>query len=197
MTLKDLLLEYKKRTGCNNDDIAKAIGVNKSTVSRWMKDDVKTPQSNILEKLSSLLQVDVESLIGKSKRYEKPILGIVKAGYGLFATENIEGYIPVSKEDYYRGDYFLRVSGDSMNGAHIFDGDLIYVETCEDLPSGKIGVILIENEEVTVKRIIRKNNLLILEAANPQVETRYFTQDEVETLPVKIIGKVLYSRCDY
>ena len=106
------------------------------------------------------------------------------------------GYEEVSKSDYYRGDYFLRVCGDSMTGAHIHDQDLIYVKQCDDVKSGTIAVILIGNTEVTVKRIIKKEPFLILEAANSTVPARYFTQEEVRDLPVKIIGKVLYSRSD-
>ena len=55
----------------------------------------------------------------------------------------------------------------------------------------------IENEEVTVKRIIKKEKYLILEAANPDVEPKIFTWEEVKTLPVQIIGKVIYARRDF
>ena len=54
-----------------------------------------------------------------------------------------------------------------MTGAHIHDQDLIYVKQCDDVKSGTIAVILIGNTEVTVKRIIKKEPFLILEAANP------------------------------
>lgn len=83
-----------------------------------------------------------------------------------------------------------------MTGAHIHDQDLIYVKQCDDAESGTIAVILIANTEVTIKRVIKKDHLLILEAANPAVPARYFTYEEVQELPVKIIGKVLYSRSD-
>ena len=83
-----------------------------------------------------------------------------------------------------------------MTGAHIHDQDLIYVKQCDDAKSGTIAVILIGNTEVTIKRIIKKEPFLIFEAANPAVPARYFTQEEVKNLPVKIIGKVLYSRSD-
>lgn len=56
------------------------------------------------------------------------MLGEVKAGYDLLIDENFEGYEQVTQDDYYRGDFFLRVVGDSMSGAHIHDGDLLYVK---------------------------------------------------------------------
>ena len=60
-----------------------------------------------------------------------------------------------------------------------------------------INTLPIENEEVTVKRIIKKEKYLILEAANPDVEPKIFTWEEVKTLPVQIIGKVIYARRDF
>ena len=86
--------------------------------------------------------------------FEKPLLGTVKAGYGLLAEENLEGYIPVSESDYRKGDYFLRVTGNSMIDAKIHDGDLLYVQACNDVPSGTIAIVLIGQDEVSVKRVI-------------------------------------------
>lgn len=197
LKLKELLIDYKNKTGVTNDFIAHQVGVNKSTVSRWLKDDIKVMKPEVIEKLSYLLACDVEALLKDTEHYQKPIIGMAKAGYGLFAQENFDGYEDVSKNDYYRGDYFLRVCGNSMEGAHIHDCDLIYVKQCHDVLSGEIAVVLIGNDEVTVKRIIKKDHLLILEAANPKVENKYFTHEEVEQLPVRIIGKVLYSRSDF
>lgn len=197
MTLKELLNEYKQKMNVTNDYIAERVGVNKSTVSRWLKEDIKVMKPEVIENLSYMLGVDVEALLKEKEKYQKPILGLARAGYGLFADENLEGYEDVSKSDFYRGDYFLRVTGDSMTGAHIHDHDLIYVKQCHDVPSGTIAVALIGGDEVTVKRIIKKEGLLILEAANPAVPARYYTQEEVASLPVQIIGRVLYSRSDF
>lgn len=55
---------------------------------------------------------------------------------------------------------------------------------------------MINRCEVTVKKVIKKEGLLILEPANPSVDVRYYSQEEVESLPVEIIGKALYSRSD-
>lgn len=193
----ELLIKYKSNMDVTNDYIAKTVGVNKSTVSRWIKGETKVMKPEVMEKLSYMLGVDVETILKNSDRYEKPILGTAKAGYGLFIEENFDGYEEVSKTDYYRGDFFLHITGDSMTGAHIHDQDLVFVKKCDDVPSGTIAVVLIGGEDVTVKRVIKKEELLILEAANPEVPARYFTYQEVEELPVKIIGKVIYSRSDF
>lgn len=196
MNFKEYLKKYKEKMGVSNEYIASQLGVNRSTVTRWLKGDTKVTNPEVIEKLSFILGVDVESLINSEERYEKPVLGEVKAGYDLLIDENFEGYEQVTQDDYYRGDFFLRVVGDSMSGAHIHDRDLLYVKKCNDVPSGTIAVVLINRCEVTVKKVIKKEGLLILEPANPSVDVRYYSQEEVESLPVEIIGKALYSRSD-
>lgn len=193
MTLKQLIDTYRKQTGVSLEFIAKKVGVSKSTVSRWASGDIRKVQTETVEKLSFLLGKDVKSLL-EATDYSKPILGIVKAGYNLFSEQNILGYEEVTPAEYHKGDYYLRVVGDSMTGARIYDGDLIYVKRCDDVNSGDIAVVLINGDEATVKRIIKKDDLLILEASNPSYENRYFTKKEVEELPVRIIGKVLHTK---
>lgn len=197
MNIQDILLEYKRQNNVTNDEIAKQIGVTKSTVSRWCNGQTKRVSAETLERLSKWMHLDFDEMTRISEfAFEKPLLGMVKAGYGLLAEENLEGYISVSEEDYKKGDYFLRVTGNSMINAKIHDNDLLYVQMCNDVPSGTIAVVLIENEEVSVKRVIKKDKYLLLEAANPDVETKVFTKKEVEELPIQIIGKVLYARTE-
>ncbi len=196
MKLSELLIEYKKNANVSNEFIAQKVGVNRATVSRWIKDDTKVMKHEVVEKLSYLLGRDVDALLSDKNLYQRPVLGEAKAGYNHLAEQNFEYMEDVSKEDYYKGNYFLRITGDSMDLAHIHNGDLIFVKECNDVPSGSIAVVLI-GEEATVKKVIKKADLLILEAANPNIETKYFSPKEVNDIPVKIIGKVLYSRTDF
>lgn len=197
MNIESLLMEYKRQTGATNDYIAEKTGVTKSTVSRWCRGQIKKVSGVTLEKLAELLNMDPEDFTRIVEfNYEKPILGTVKAGYGLMAEENLDGYQAVSEEDFSKGDYFLRVSGDSMIGERIHDQDLIYVKACHDVPNNTIAVMLIEKEEVSVKKLIKKKDFWILQAANPNVEPRIYTLKEVEELPVEVIGKVIYAKSE-
>lgn len=197
LNLKTIISEYKKRAGVSNDYIADKLGVTKSAVSRWISGDVKKVKPDTMERISTLVGFDIEPLLkGNIAELKKPILGSVKAGYNLLADENLEGYEMVTSEEYEQGDYFLRVTGDSMEGAKIHDGDLLYIRQCNDIASGSIGIALV-GDEVTVKKIIKIDNLLILAAANPKYDDRYFTAKEVQELPVKIIGKVVFSKTSF
>lgn len=196
MKLKELLIRYEIENDLNHTQLAKIIGVSTSTLYRWISGESKDLKKSTLQKLSHVLGYDVEKLLHEETSSLKPILGTVKAGYDLFAQESIEGYVEVNGKDAPRGDYFLRIQGDSMEGSHIYDGDLVFVRQCDTVEDGKIAVVLI-GEEATVKKVRYKNDLMILEASNPKYEPKYFTPQEVADLPVRILGQVRFVRTDF
>ena len=195
MQLKELLIQYEIQNDLSHLDVANKVGVSLSTYYRWINGKSTKLKRNTIERLSNVLECDIDSIIEETNRI-KPILGKVKAGYDLIAQQDIEGYVELGKADAQKGDYFLRVKGDSMEGSHIYDGDLLYVQICSEVPSGSIAVVLI-GDEATVKKVKYKNDLMILEASNPKYEARYFTAQEVETIPVRIIGIVRFVRTDF
>ena len=195
MQLKELLIQYEIQNDLSHLDVANKVGVSLSTYYRWINGESTKLKRNTIERLSNVLECDIDSIIEETNRI-KPILGKVKAGYDLIAQQDIEGYVELGKADAQKGDYFLRVKGDSMEGSHIYDGDLLYVQICSEVPSGSIAVVLI-GDEATVKKVKYKNDLMILEASNPKYEARYFTVKEVETIPVRIIGIVRFVRTDF
>ena len=197
MELKDIIIRLKADLGFNNTQIAKELGVTKTTVGRWINGEIKNIQDETAENLSELLGFDVKAAIsGEIINFKKPILGFAKAGYDLFLDSNYLGEEELTYQDYIRGDFFLRVTGDSMIGEGIMNNSLVYVKKTNIVNSKDIAVIMVGNE-ITIKKVIFKTDTLILEAANPTVENRYFSKEEVETLPVKIIGKVLYSKTEF
>ncbi len=191
MELKDVIQEYKKKTGATDSSIARSTGVTRSTAMRWGNGTIKKVYGEQLKKLSELVGYNVEPIIhGMDTTIKLPVLGYVKAGYDLYAEENYLGEEEASLEDTKKGDFYLKVSGDSMSGIGILDGSLVLVQKCNTIESGKIAVVLI-GDEVTVKRVVYKNKLMILEAENPSVENRYFDSKEIASLPVQILGKVI------
>ena len=76
--------------------------------------------------------------------------------------------------------YALEVAGDSMVDAGIMDGDTVIIQRNENAENGTIVVALVDDQEVTLKRLRRKGNSVALEAANPAYETRIFGPDRVK-----------------
>lgn len=197
MTLQEIMLTFKNNNDYTVDDIATLMGVNRGTVSRWCTGEIKTVRFDTAEKLSRYIGIDVNAALRDERaKYYRPIIGTVKAGYGLDAEEIIEGYNEVSKEEFDQGDFFLRVSGDSMINARIYPNDLVYVKKCSEVNNGDIAVVLI-GDEATIKKVYLKESLLILEAANPAYETHFYTPQEVEELPIRIIGKALFTKVTF
>lgn len=191
MELKDLIREYKEKTGVNDSEIARRTGVSRSTAARWSSGDIRKVSSDTLERLSAMVGYNVEPVLkGMDIAVHLPVLGYVKAGYDLFAEENYLGEEEASLRDRKDGDYYLKVTGDSMIGAGIMDGSLVLVRQRDTIESGRIGVVLV-GDEVTVKKVIYKGSMMILEAANPDVGNRYFTSQEIRSIPVRILGQVI------
>ena len=137
MTLRELLVQFEIQNNLSHADVAKEVGVSVSTYYRWINGESTKLKKTTIQKLSTVLDCDVEKVIEETDRI-KPILGNVKAGYDLWADQDIEGYLELGQSDAQKGDYFLRVVGDSMEGAHIYDGDLVYVKKCDTVQSGQI-----------------------------------------------------------
>ena len=116
-----------------------------------------------------------------------PLLGDVAAGTGVLAHENVEEVIPVPTDLCGDGDLFmLRVRGESMIDAGIFDGDYIVARSQPNAENGDIVVAGIPGEEATVKTFLRKRNKVILRPSNPTMEDMVF-----DPLDVQIYGKLV------
>ena len=95
-----------------------------------------------------------------------PIIGTVAAGQPLLAVENIEGYFPIPAEFMPNSQSFLlKVKGESMINAGIFDGDKVIVKKQNVAENGDIVVAMIE-DSATVKRFYKKNDKIILHPEN-------------------------------
>ena len=100
-----------------------------------------------------------------------PVVGRVAAGNPILAAEHIEDYYKINPDQFKpRADYLLRVQGMSMRDVGILDGDLLAVHRTSTAENGQIVVARLE-DEVTVKRFKKKNNMAYLKAENPDFET--------------------------
>jgi len=111
---------------------------------------------------------------------ELPLYGRIAAGTPIEALRDNSAMINVPSTMLPPGDHYaLEVAGDSMVEAGILDGDTVIINRCEMADSGSIVVALIDEQEVTLKRLRRKGQTVALEPANPAFETRIFGADRV------------------
>ncbi len=128
-----------------------------------------------------------------SNQISIPTLGTVKAGYDYLAQENIIGYTSIDNVSDKENYYALKVTGDSMEPL-FSDGDIAIVHKQDDFVSGNTCIILINGDEATVKKVVKKDDGIDLIAMNPYYPVKHFTKEEMKKIPVKIIGKVIESR---
>lgn len=112
---------------------------------------------------------------------ELPLLGRIAAGTPIEALRDNSETIEVPSSILDSGEHYaLDVEGDSMVDAGIYDGDTVLIQRCETADNGAIVVALIDDNEVTLKRLRRKGDSIALEPANPAYETRIFGPDRVQ-----------------
>jgi repressor LexA len=116
-----------------------------------------------------------------------PIIGRVAAGQPILAEENLEGYFNLSDMNKTGEIFMLRVTGDSMVNAHIYDGDLVIVRMQQTVEPGEIGVALFNNE-ATVKRIYCDGNIVRLVPENDSMKPILITMTDPD---FRIGGKVI------
>ncbi|MDC1118290.1 transcriptional repressor LexA [Alphaproteobacteria bacterium] len=110
-----------------------------------------------------------------------PLLGRIAAGTPIEALSDPTNHLEIPASMVGSGEHFaLEIVGDSMVGVGILDGDTVVIQRAETAQHGEIVVALINQQEATLKTLLKEPGRVGLEAANPRYETRYFSTGEVE-----------------
>jgi len=187
--------ELLRKHGKKASDVAEATGIRSGVFSDW-KAGRYTPKADKLAKIADYFGVSVDYLltggeiVETSKKNLIPVLGYVAAGVPITAQENVIGYEEITNDMARRGEWFaLVVKGDSMN-PRIYEGDLVICREQPDAENGDLVVALINGDEACVKKLIKFDNGIALQSLNPNYPLMTFTEKQIESLPVRIIGKV-------
>lgn len=194
--LGENLKKLRKYNGISQKSLADALGVSQSTVAMW-ESGKNSPEHGTFLKLCEYLGVSGDALVGPPSRKSPvrvPVLGYVKAGLPGAALEEVLDYETVYLTHESAGEYFaLRIKGDSMS-PRMMDGDVVIVRRAAEFQNGDICVVLVGGEDATVKKVIKKDLGIILMPLNPSYEPLFFSQSEILSYPVTIIGKVTELR---
>ena len=179
MSFGNNLKKARVSKGLTQKELAEKIGARHNSISNWENDQNK-PDPDTIEVLCGVLEITpnylFDSIQGKSifdlpgikplpQTVKKPRLGTIACGDPILAVENIESYddVPVS----IHCDFTLLCKGDSMIGARIHDGDVVYIRQQEDVDNSEIAAVIIDEEDVTLKRVYKLAHGMILQAENP------------------------------
>lgn len=203
--LQIVLKQLREASGLSQTALAKKIGVGQSTIGMWESGKNKPEFAN-LEKLAQIFNVPVDYLLGRQPYPNAPkstggvwipVLGKVAAGVPIEAIEDIEDYEEITLEMARAGEYFaLRIKGDSME-PRIADGDVVIVREQNDCNNNDVAVVIVNGDEATVKRIKKMPEGIMLIPSNPSYEPMFFSNTDIEKLPVVVIGKVVELRAKF
>lgn len=181
-------------------DVAKAIGVDRTTYAKY-ESGASEPSIEMIQRMAKHYNVSVSYIMGEveasdSSRYIRiPVLGRVAAGIPIDAIEEIIDWEDISADMAAGGaEYFgLQIKGDSME-PKISDGDIVVVRKQPDVESGEIAVVLVNGDDATVKRIKKSAAGITLIANNPTYDPMFYSNEDIEKLPVAILGRVVELR---
>ena len=183
-------------------DIARDLGISKKTVSAWMN-GTRTPKMPKIDILCAYFGVRRSDIMEPQEKplprpaTRVPVLGRVAAGIPIDAIEDILDWEEITPAMSVTGSFFgLKIKGDSMQ-PRIVDGDVVIVRSQPDAESGDVVIVQVNGDQATCKRLIKHETGISLISFNPMYAPINYSCDEVESLPVTIIGKVVENRQKY
>ena len=195
------LATLRKIKKISQEKLAKELQVSRSTIAMW-ENNSNEPDNKTLIKIANYFDISVDELIGNEETPAKegikiPVFGHVAAGIPISAIEDIIDYEEISKEIAAKGEYFgLVIKGDSME-PRMTTGDVVIVRSQPTAETGDIAIILIGNEEGTCKKIKKTPEGIMLISLNPTYEPMFYSNKEIEQLPITILGKVVELRAKF
>ena len=182
-SINKIELDQRSLTQSKIKAIADALETTPSYIMGWNEPDVKLDEED-LKFFDNLFPIETKKF---------PLLGNIACGKPIFADEQFEAYVEAGAN--IKADFCLRAKGDSMIGARIYDGDIVFIHKQEMVDDGEIAAVLID-DEATLKRVYYypEKNLLILKAENSNYEDLVYTGEQLDH--IIILGKAVAFQSD-
>lgn len=178
-------------------DLCRDLDFKYTTFTDWYNGNIY-PGIDKIEKIANYFRIEKSDLIEDSEKRKKTsdsavvfVYGSIPAGVPMECIEDIIDTEEIPADMLKGGkQYFgLKVKGNSMEPDYL-DGDTLILEKADDCESGDDAVIMVNGNDGTFKRVFKNENGIILQPLNPQYAPLVFTNEQIEDLPVKIIGIV-------
>lgn len=182
----------------------------KTTIAKIENGTNDIVQSKVVE-FASALNTTVAYLMGwdanvgpikNGTKHKKPgvainVLGRVAAGTPIEAIEDVIDTEEITEEMAATGEFFgLQIAGDSME-PKMSKGDVVIVRQQDDAESGDTVIVSVNGTDATCKRLRKYRDGIELVSTNPSYEPLFFSNEDIENNPVRVIGKVVELRCKF
>lgn len=197
--MKNILYTLRKERGLTQEKVAQYLNTVHSSYNRMENNDIDRISPDYLIKLSKLYNVSIDYLLGQEQtKREKgiaiPVLGIIPAGIPIEAIEDIIDYEEIPQEMAKTGEFFgLKVKGDSM-APRIQNGDVVIVRKQDGCETGDVCVVMVNGFDATLKQVKKDYNGITLVPFNDEYKPMFYSNKDIQELPVKILGKVVELR---
>lgn len=191
----------RNKKGIKQIELAAAVNVSQAALSGYETGKYEADLETY-KRIASYFGVSLGYLLGEDSPDDKredyiriPVLGRVAAGIPIDAIEEIIDWEDISADMAAGGaEYFgLQIKGDSME-PKISDGDIVIVRKQPDVDSGEIAVVLVNGDDATVKRVKKSAAGITLISNNPAYDPMFYSNEDIEKLPVAILGRVVELR---
>ena len=186
------LKRIRTDAGMLQEELAARLNVTQGAISGWETGKYEVDHSN-LRKIAEIFNVTIDEIIGnpiknisqiESKSF--PLLGEVAAGEPLIMNGEYDTYVEANNT--IKADFAIRVKGNSMRGARILDGDIVFIRTQATVKNGEIAAVAID-DEATLKRFFHYDGQIVLQAENPQFPPIVITPNDSRN--IRILGKAV------
>ncbi len=185
MDFSKRLKQLRRQQGLSQNSLAREVGLSKSSINMYERGE-REPGLATLQSLCNLFGVDADYLLGIDQKKRLPLLGEIACGEPLFAAEEKGVYA----EGSFEADFCLQAKGDSMIGARIAEGDLVFIKRQDAVNNGEIAAVVIE-DTATLKRVYYDplEEKLALHAENPRYAPLIYRGAELAQ--IQILGKAV------
>ncbi len=208
MTKGEKIRSLREQFKLTQTELAKRLNTTKQNIYKYENNIVTNIPSDKIEIMADIFSVSPAYIMGWESENDSrplniipanisdyvniPVIGKVAAGIECFAEDNIVDYEPVSPDDITEGDEyaFLKVVGDSME-PQFREGDLVLIRVQPSVDSGSYAVVIVDDENGLVKRVIYDKNWIELQSLNSIYAPRRFEGSEVERIRVFGLVKAL------
>ena len=203
--------ELRMQKGMTLEELGNIVGVGKSTVRKWENGIIANMKRDKILKVSVALGVSPAYLMGWQESTDEeiislnnvhpielkrfPMLGDIACGVPKYTNEDRESYVMAGTN--INADFCLRASGDSMVGARILDGDIVFIRKQDMVENGEIAAVVVNNDsEATLKRLYYypDKGVLILKPENTAYEDLIFSGNDLNQ--VHVLGKAMAFQSD-
>ena len=198
--LANRLKEFRREKKMTLEELAEAINTSKQTIHRYENGVINNIPHEKIKRLAEVLGKTPSELMGWDegayqysnispiKTKKLPIIGTISCGEPIYAEEEYGNFVSISSD--IDASFCLRARGDSMIGARIYDGDLVFIREQDSVDNGEIAAVII-NDEATLKRVYYYPNeaKIILSPENPKYAPLVYIKEELNS--IKILGKAV------